>query len=130
MSERLEEELALLRTEYPDLEHVFDGTGHWIRIASHPVRSEIWGRDEVEVACQIPAQIGVAPYAFRVRPGLALPGGALPTNYTYPAATPWGSDWGQFSWSPMTWLPTADIRAGANMLKFIRSFAERLGEAT
>ena len=42
-------------------------------------------------------------------------------------STPWGDDFAQFSWSPLEpWVPKADIRAGANMLNFARSFAERL----
>jgi hypothetical protein len=71
---------------------------------------------------------GQAPYAFRVRPQLARADGGQPGNYTYPVATPWGADWGQFSWSPLEWVPRADIRAGANMLNFARSFADRLRE--
>lgn len=126
MSERLDEELALLKTEYPDLEHRRDGDVDWVRIPSYPVPNEVWGRDAVEVACHFPAQAGQAPYAFRVRPGLSLPGGGTPSNYGYPMTTPWGSDWGQFSWSPTTWVPAASLHAGANMLKFVHSFAERL----
>ena len=128
MSERLDDELALLKTEYPDLEHRRDGDVDWVRVPSYPVTTKTWGRETVEVACHFPAQAGQAPYAFRVRPGLALPGGGTPSNYSYPVTTPWGDDWGQFSWSPTTWLPAADLRAGANMLKFVRSFAERLAE--
>ena len=38
-----------------------------------------------------------------------------------------GSDFAQFSWSPLEpWVPKTDIRAGANLLNFARSFAERL----
>ena len=38
-------------------------------------------------------------------------------------------DFAQFSWSPLEpWQPKADIRAGANMLNFARSFADRLKE--
>lgn len=42
--------------------------------------------------------------------------------------TPWGDGWGQFSWSAVAWVPKEDIRTGANMLDFVRSFEERLGE--
>ena len=129
MTERLEEELELLRTEYPDLDHRRDNGIEWIRIPSYPIPEEIWGRPEVEVAFHIPPHAGQAPYAFRVRPSLVLKNGAVPTNYTYPVPTPWGDDWGQFSWAPLTaWIPTDDLRAGANMLTFARSFAQRLRE--
>lgn len=36
--------------------------------------------------------------------------------------------WGQFSWSPISWLPKAEITAGSNMLNFVRSIAHRLRE--
>lgn len=127
MIERVHEELELLRTVYPDLEYRGDGDEHWVRLPSYSV-PEGWSHPEVEVAFQIPPSVGQAPYAFRVRPGLQLDTGAQINNYTYPVTTPWGEDWGQFSWSPSTWVPTEDIRTGANMLHFVRSFAERLRE--
>jgi hypothetical protein len=127
MTDRVEEELALLRSAYPDLEHLQDGDVHWVRIPSYAV-PEGWSEEEVEVAVQIPASPGQAPYAFRVRPGLQLVGSGQVNNYTYPVTTPWGDDWGQFSWSPVEWVPKMDIRAGANMLNFVRSFADRLRE--
>lgn len=75
---------------------------------------------------QIP-QAGQAPYAFRTRPMITLAGGATPSNYTASVSTPWENDFAQFSWSPLEpWVPKANIRAGANMLNFARSFAERL----
>jgi hypothetical protein len=50
------------------------------------------------------------------------------TGTTFPVSTPWGDDWGQYSWSPVAWVPKEDVSAGANMLKFARSFADRLRE--
>jgi hypothetical protein len=127
MIERVQEELQLLRMAYPDLEYRQEGDVHWVHIPSYPV-PQGWFHPEVEVALQIPPSLGQAPYAFRVRPGLQLAGGGQPNNYTYPVTTPWGDDWGQFSWSPITWIPKEDIRAGANVLNFVRSFADRLLE--
>lgn len=132
-AERLEQELALLRTAYPDLEYRLVDEAHWIRIPSYAVPAG-WAHEDVavvaaEIAFQIPAQAGQAPYAFYVRPPFTLAVGGTPSNYTATATTPWGSDFAQFSWSPNeTWMPKADIRAGANMLNFARSFAERLRE--
>jgi hypothetical protein len=127
MMERVQEEVELLRTAYRDLEYRQEAGVHWVRISSYAV-PEGWSHAEVEVAFQVPGSIGQAPYAFRVRPGLRLEGGGQINNYTYPVTTPWGDDWGQFSWSPVTWVPKEDIRAGANMLNFVRSFADRLRE--
>jgi hypothetical protein len=124
-AERLEQELSLLRTTYPDLEYrLVDGV-RWARIPTYPV-PEGWSAHTVEIVFQIPAQAGQAPYAFSVRPPLQLANGGQPTNYTPTAATPWGSDFAQFSWSPVEqWIPKADIRQGANILDFARSFADR-----
>lgn len=127
-SDRLEQELELLRTGYPNLEHRrMDDSVYWVRIPSYPVPRG-WSHEAVEVAFQIPDQVGQAPYAFYVRPRLLLADGGTPTNYTAQATTPWGADFAQFSWSPVSWTPKADVRAGANMLNFARSFADRLRE--
>lgn len=72
---------------------------------------------------------GQAPYAFWVRGGLALSGGAQPTNYTFPStSTPWGDEWGQFSWQPASWAPGPQPGQGTTMVDFVRSFADRLRE--
>jgi Prokaryotic E2 family E len=132
-AERLQQELELLRSAYPDLEYLPAGEAQWVRIPSYPVPVG-WAHEQTpvtaaEIAFQIPTQDGQAPYAFYVRPAFALASGGAPGNYTATATTPWGSDFAQFSWSPSEpWIPTADIRAGANMLRFARSFAERLGD--
>jgi hypothetical protein len=127
-ADRLEEELELLRTGYPDLEYRLVDGAHWVRIPAYPVPTG-WSHDKVEVVFEIPGQVGQAPYAFRVRPPLLLARGGQPSNYTETAATAWGSDFAQFSWSPAEpWIPKADVRAGANMLNFARSFGDRLRE--
>ena len=127
MTGRIEEELDLLRTAFPDLDYRQEGGVHWVRLPSYPVPAG-WTPGRVEVCFQIPAMAGPAPYAFRVRPPLARADGGQPGNYTYPVTTPWGAAWGQFSWSPVEWVPKTDIRTGANMLNFALSFANRLCE--
>ena len=132
-AERLEQELALLRTAYPDLEYLLVEEAHWVRIPAYSLPPGWTYQDtalsEAEIAFQIPTQAGQAPYAFYVRPAFTLAGGGTPSNYTATATTPWGGDFAQFSWSPNEpWIPKAEIRTGANMLNFARSFAERLRE--
>jgi hypothetical protein len=130
-TERINEELDLLRSAYPDLEYRLVAEVHWVRIPAYSVPvGWVFGGDEVkeaEIAFQIPAQAGQAPYAFYVRPPVRLASGEAPGNYTETAATPWGDDFAQFSWSANEpWVPKVDIRAGANMLNFARSFTDRL----
>ena len=43
-------------------------------------------------------------------------------------ADAWGDEWGQFSWSPESWRPQAEVAAGDNMVHFARSIADRLGD--
>jgi hypothetical protein len=131
-AERLAQEIALLENAYPGLEHRIEGEAHWVRIPGYPVPKG-WVHEgatveSVEIAFKIPEQMGAAPYAFLVRPSLALATGGEVGNYTQIATCPWGADFGQFSWQPLEWVPHVDIETGANMLTFARSFAERLGE--
>lgn len=127
MTPRIDAELALLRMVYPGFEYREDG--HWVRIPTFRLPDGVWMQAQVEVCFQIPSGIpGEAPYGFYVRPNLALASGSAPNNYTYPAPTPFGSDWGKFSWVLEPWAPQAEITAGSNMLNFIRSFYGRLKE--
>jgi hypothetical protein len=126
--QRLAEELALLRAAYPDLEDRRADGAVWARIPTYPV-PDGWSAPSVEIAFQIPILAGQAPYAFYVRPPLKLANGNAPSNYTPTATTPWGGDFAQFSWSPLQqWIPKANLREGANMLNFARSFADRFRE--
>jgi hypothetical protein len=126
MSDRLDAELVLLRSEFPDLE--FHDEDRWVRLTTYPVSEEVWGISGCEVAFRIPLP-GQPPYGFLVRPGLTPASGGEIHSYSYPVATPFGNDWGQFSWSPDgEWLPGASVERGANMLRWAQSFALRLAE--
>jgi len=128
MSERWQGELELLREHFSELEYLEHGGEHWCRLPSYPVTGGMFRPDAVDVAFRIPPRAGEAPYAFWVRPGVEpIAGGAI-QNYTTPAPTAWGNDWAQFSWSPLEWIPKADVRMPANMLSFVRSFADRFEE--
>src|SRR4051794_11076837 len=130
MEERVNAEIALLKQRFPELEVRPD---LWCRFAHYRLPKGIWAVDEVELAFQIPAQLpGQQPYAFWVNPPLALKDGGTVGNYSAPVATVFGSGWGQFSWAPEVWAPSADIATiakGANMVNFVESFAVRLREA-
>ena len=120
--------LALLRARHPDLDERVDGGIQWVRIPAVAV-SSIWTVDLVDVAYRIPNTAGEAPYGFWVHPGLVLVSKATINNYTFPAATPWGQDWGQFSFAPEgAWAPKADVASGDHMLDYDRGIVARLGE--
>jgi hypothetical protein len=131
-AERLKQELDLLKEAYPDLEYRQEGEAHWVRIPRYPLPVG-WvyaGQplSSVEVAFQIPDQIGEGPRRFYVRPAVTLAAGEEIGHYAPSDTCPWGSDFGSFSWHPIEWVPTADVRMGANMVRYARSVAERLGE--
>jgi hypothetical protein len=128
MTERIDQEVALLQTAYPGLEWRADA--FWARIPEYPVPPGPWTLAVIEVAFRIPPGLpGEAPYAFQVRPGLESTVGGAIGNYAYPVSNPcFGEGWGQFSWSPEEWAPHSEIRRGSNMFTFVRSFADRLKE--
>ena len=126
---RVADEFELVCSAFPEAELRDEGGAHWVLLPKYVLPNEevFQQGPSVELCFRIPAQVGEAPYGFWVRPGLELVGGPPLTTYSFPAATPWGTDFGMFSWSPLDpWVPTEDLRAGANMLNFVQSFADRL----
>jgi hypothetical protein len=120
--------LTLLRERYDYIDDRRDGEIQWVRIPEVAL-SSVWSVNRVEVAFRIPARAAEAPYGFWVHPGLTLKSSATINNYTFPAATPWGSDWGQFSFAPEgAWVPKAEVTSGVNMLDYARGIVARLEE--
>jgi hypothetical protein len=124
MTERMAQELELLRTGFPKAELRED---LWARIPAYPIDKVIWGRSRIEVAFRfvLPGQL---PYGFWVRPGLALPSEVAIQSYGYPVDTPFGPGWGQFSWTPDNWSTGDNPKVAGNMLRWALSFAQRLAE--
>ncbi|HTZ63256.1 MAG TPA: hypothetical protein VMB51_04065 [Solirubrobacteraceae bacterium] len=126
MSERIEAELELVRSVYPDVE--FRAEDLWARVPTYPF-PEGWGRKHGEIAFRVPRDVfGEEPYGFWVRPPLQVPGGGPPSNSSGPVATGFGEGWQQFSWAPDGWHPAVEVRCGTNMLDWVRSFTRRLKE--
>jgi len=129
MQQRIDQELALLRKYYPDLE--YRPEGHWLRIPAYPL-AEGWSRIVTDVAFQVPIGFpGTPPYGIYIPVGLTF-NGARPNNYAEPASTqpPFGGSWGVLSWAPADgqWRPTADPITGSNLLNWTRGFADRFKE--
>ena len=66
MTERIQQELLLLRSYYHQLEYV--DVGHWVLIGNYTLPSDSqWNRDKVDICFQIPAAYpGAPPYGFYV----------------------------------------------------------------
>jgi hypothetical protein len=108
--------------------------GSWFRIPAYPVSQlHAWNRESTDVAFQAsPTHPATAPYGFYVLAGLRCDG-ECPQNYSEApsARPPFPGDWGMFSWSIAdngTWVPRVDLVSGANLLNYVRSFADRFKE--
>lgn len=126
-TERVEQELALLRQRYEDVEYV--EAGHWVRVGKYPLPKG-WNRQETDVVFQIQrGHPGQAPYGIYLPVGLQF-GTTKLTNYAEPAPAqpPFSGRWGIFSWTPEDWKPAADPTKGSNLLNWVISFAERFRE--
>lgn len=125
---RVEQEFSLLSGWFGEtLDDIVDG--NWVRLSEYRIPLDLWTPDVVEVCFQLPPGLPAqAPYAFHVRPRVALVSGATIRNYTYPTATPYGDGWGTFSWQLTEWRPGAEPCSGTNMLDFARSIADRFRE--
>lgn len=128
MNERAWAEARLVASAFADLEvRPADG---WARIPVYAVPAELWTPTEVEIVFRFPDGLPAQePYAFWVRPPLALNNGATIQNTTE-ASTPFGDGWQQFSWRLDPWQPGATPEMGSNMLHFVRSFSARLAEGS
>jgi hypothetical protein len=129
---RLDEELQLLRNWFgSDVE--FRAEGQWVRLPRYRLPPDGWADETAEICFQIPDPPG-APYGFYARSlhrestrrsALATPGIG---NYSEPAETPWGSDWGKFSWQLEDFRVAEPLGRGSTMLDFARSFWSRFLE--
>ena len=123
--ERVQEELALLKSRYPDLE--FRPDGHWARIPAYTMPTG-WNRTIIEVAFSIVVPPAL-PYGIYVPSGLLF-NGQRPNNYGEATNVPFAGTWSVFSWSPADgeWKPGATPKTGSNYLNWVLGFAGRFKE--
>jgi hypothetical protein len=128
MTVRVEQELALLRNRFPEMAFLADGL--WCRLPGYVIPGEQWRQARADIAFRIPEALpGQVPYGFWVAGSIdPRRPGAVISNYTYPAVTGFGGEWGLFSWSPDGWNPGPTAAAGDNMVTWVGTFAHRLLE--
>ena len=127
MEARIDHELRLLRTRWPELQ--YDDPGRWVFLPRYPLPAG-WNRGVTDVVFQIQVNHpGAAPYGFLTPSGLLF-NNQVPTNYQDPAPTPptFSGRWGFFSWSPEDWQPHADVSVGSNLFTWAQSFSRRFLE--
>jgi hypothetical protein len=124
MTERIEQELELLRSVFPNLE--YSREARWVRLPQYPM-PEIWKPSEVAVAFQFPAAFpGQKPYAFHISPVPSLANDGTVQNVTHSSEPPWPGPWLKFSWDVPEWAPAEEARLGSNMLDFALTVVDRL----
>jgi hypothetical protein len=125
MAERIEQELALLRHYYGDVDYIPDG--QWVQLRRYRFPPP-WRPEEGPVAIQVPVGYpGVAPYGFYA-PASLMYDGVKPNAKLPPHSPPFDGEWLLFSWAPQDWRPTTDLRTGSNLWGWCRSVTERLRE--
>jgi hypothetical protein len=129
MQQRIDQEVGLLKTRFPDLE--FRPDGQWVRIPRYSLPSG-WNLSTTQLAFPIPIEYPSGPpYGIYVPTGIRF-GGQLPGNYSdqAPAQPPFGGAWGIFSWTTQdgAWHVTADITKGSNLLNWVIGFQRRFEE--
>jgi hypothetical protein len=124
MDARLEAELALLRTRFPDLQ--FD-PGRWILLPAYHL-PQGWTPPVIPIAFSVQASYpATPPYAFCVPEEVRFKE-AVPGNSTAPVSVPFPGSWRQISWTPESWLPGAEPQTGSNLVQWALGFIQRFQE--
>jgi hypothetical protein len=131
MRDRIAQELDLLRSSYPDVEHIEHNGEDWFRLPTYRFPPG-WqtGASPVTTAPIVfkisPGHPAQEPYGFLAPTGLNH-GGAAPNNTSVVGGVPFEGSWIQFSWAPDgTWTPASDPAKGSNLLSWAWSFSDRL----
>lgn len=125
MKERLQLEIDLLQEYFK-----VDVSGNWLLIKDYSLPSGMnWSYQSMNVCFEVPANYpSQAPYGIYVPSDLRIQGNTPASNYQEIAKKQpaFSGSWGLISWTiDGPWNPNQDIRKGANLLNFVRTFSER-----
>jgi hypothetical protein len=126
MTERILQELDLLRRSYGEIEH--GPNLDWVIIKNFKM-PDGWNRSSTELLILItPAYPQTPPDNFYVPPGLKTVNEITPGSYSEPVPKI-ERQWGQFSYHlDGEWRPTTDIYKGDNLQTFVLKVIDRLKE--
>lgn len=128
MSEdRLDQELNLLRSLFPDL--LCDEQRKWVLLPGYRLPEGMeWNKEVMDICIEIKAGFpGVAPYGIYVPADLRYGNEEPKSWHASPGNKPsFSGNWGFLSWSPeQEWKAGADVISGSNLLNFVLSFSDR-----
>lgn len=128
MRDRLDQEIALVRKQYPGVRH--DQNYDWVVVEEVPLPAD-YNRDTTDVLIVIPSGYPeTPPDNFWVPSGLRLENDGQPDAFNPNHRTHEGEEWDRFSWHEDDgWTPSEDIEDGSNLLTFMSTAEERLKEA-
>jgi hypothetical protein len=124
MHERVQQEINLLKEEYPGLQY---GQGlDWVLLPQY-VLPLLYNIEQTPLLWLIPPgypQTG--PDDFFTDGDLRLKNGINPPSFNLgpnssSGVAPIPGNWGWFSWHPENWLPATTIEKGDNLFTFLRS---------
>lgn len=124
MYEKVRQEIELLKTKYPNVEH--GEQLNWVLIPRYILPTGRFNQKETRLLFALPVgypQTGIDN--FFVDASLRLSDGGNPPGFNMGAnssngTAPIQGDWAWFSWHPADWRPTATIEGGDNLLTFLR----------
>jgi hypothetical protein len=121
MDDRIQVEYGILLESYP----LAILKNRWIWLPDYPLPLG-WNRATTPVCFFIrDTYLSAGPYGIHVPNGLLF-NNIEPKSYADKAEiTPFGCEWGKFSWEAEGWHPTTEPRGGHNLLTYVRGFAVR-----
>lgn len=125
MYQRVAQEIELVRSRFPSIQH--GEQLDWVLIPDYELPRGRYNKQYTRLLFRIPQGYpSTGPDDFFVDNDLRLgsnesaPGFNSGANSSSgPAPIP--GDWGWFSWHPQSWRPSADITDGDNLLTFLKS---------
>ena len=130
MTERIEQEVILLRKYFPDL--LIDEGARWILIPNYGLPTGMcWNKNSMDICIEIrPGYPGTHPYGIYVPSDLRYDGKELLSWQRLANNKPsFPGEWAMISWSPEgQWIPGSEIVKGSNLLNFVLSFTDRFKE--
>lgn len=130
---RIEQELALLRERYADIQHIEHDGEDWFLIPGYPLALG-WqigasAAESSSVVFQVKADFpGAPPYGFLIPADLNFRGSHPNNASDPPKPPPFPGAWRHLSWSVDDWSAKSEPQKGSNLLAWCRSFATRLQE--